>query len=89
MTDLSKHAAAMLELVKDYAKSQGIFEDISGLLIVRELQKPGEPDRPLNMAIMGEDPTIAIQTVHYAGVILTTELRSLTTKAINNSEPQA
>jgi hypothetical protein len=82
MSDLSKHANAMLELIKDYAKQQGIFEDVSGLLIVREVQKPGEPDRPLNMAIMGEEPTVAIQTLHYAGVILTSELRALTTRAI-------
>lgn len=83
MNDLSKHASAMLELVKDYAKQQGIFEDISGLLIVREVQRPGVPERPLSMAIMGEDPTVAIQTIHYAGVILTTELRAITNQAIN------
>jgi hypothetical protein len=83
MTDLKKHGDAMLQLIRDYAERQGFLEEMSGLLIIREALKPDEPERPLNMVITGEEPSLAIQTLHYAGVILTAELRELTKQAIS------
>jgi hypothetical protein len=89
MTQLSQHTDAMLGMLKDYATRHGLLESHSCLLIVREVQDPKvEAPQQLNMAIVGEDVATAVQTLHYAGKILTAELRAVTAATVG-SEPSA
>lgn len=60
----------MLQLLKDYAVDNGMVEDHSILLLVREVQKADATPRPLNMAIMGETPEVASHTLYYAARII-------------------
>ena len=72
--DLAQHADAMLDLLRDYAISHGILSSISGLLIVREVLRPEEPERPTHMAIVGESATTALLTLDCAKNIITSNL---------------
>lgn len=87
MIGLEAHANTMIELLKAYAEAEGISGQISGLLILRELQTEGPPV-PLSMAIVGEEPRVAIKTIHYAGVILTSAIRGLLENA-GAKQPEA
>lgn len=82
MKDISPHVPQMLELLKDYATREGLLDDISCLLIVRQVQSKDEPDQPLKMAVVGEDCGTAIQTLHYAAKVVTDALRETTAKVV-------
>jgi hypothetical protein len=94
MKDFEIHVSAMFELVKNYAIERQLVEEMSALLIVREVSKPQQPGaaapatpQPMQMAIHGETPDVALGTIHYAAQILTNEIRDTTKKRIG-SEPQ-
>jgi hypothetical protein len=95
MNDFQRHTDAMFELVKDYATKNGLLKELSCLMIIREVQDPAQAapapnasgESNLRMAIQGETPDIAIQTIHYAAQILTAELRAVSQSALG--QPQA
>lgn len=82
MKDITPHVPQMLELLKDYATREGLLDDISCLLIVREVQREDEPEHPLKMAVVGEDCAAAIQTLHYAAKVVTDTLRETAAKVV-------
>jgi len=93
MEDFERHTNAMFQLVKEYASNNGLLQDLSCLVIIREVQnstqampEPKSGESSLRMAIQGETTDVAIQTIHYAAQILTAELRAITQAAF---EPQA
>jgi hypothetical protein len=78
MKDFEIHTNAMFQLVKDYAQNHDLCNDLSVLLLIREIQDPEHLEMsPLRMAIQGENSPMAIKTIHYAAQILTTELRDI------------
>lgn len=90
MQDFQRHTDAMFQLVKDYATNHGLLSELSCLVIIREVQNPdaaNAADAGLRMAIQGESPDVAIQTIHYAAQILTEELRSV--QNVLGQSPQA
>lgn len=93
MENFDHHTNAMFQLVKEYATKNGLLQDLSCLVIIREVQNPAqvgtEPkgSSALRMAIQGETPDVAIQTIHYAAQILTAELRVVSQSALE--QPQA
>lgn len=94
MKDFERHTDAMFQLVKDYATQNGLLNELSALVIIREVQDPAqaapEPKAPgestLRMAIQGETPDVAIQTIHYAAQILTAELRAVSQNALGQAQ---
>lgn len=93
MEKFEQHTNAMFQLVKEYATKHGLLQELSCLVIIREVQDPvqagPEPksESSLRMAIQGETPDVAIQTIHYAAQILTAELRAVSQSALE--QPQA
>jgi hypothetical protein len=86
MKDFEIHTNAMFQLVKNYAQSHNLCNDLSVLLLIREIQDPEHLEMsPLRMAIQGENSALAIKTVHYAAQILTAELREITQKALGQT----
>jgi formate dehydrogenase assembly factor FdhD len=79
MKDFDRHSKAMLTLLEGYATREGIINDMSGLLIIREVSTdPSVKAETLQMSIQGEDPPVAIQTIHTAAKILANELVHMT-----------
>lgn len=74
--NLAHHSEVMMRLLKQYAVEHGIYDQVSGLLIVREVLRSGEPDRVTHMAIVGESAPVALITLDCAKQILTDELKS-------------
>jgi hypothetical protein len=95
MIDFQHHTDAMFELIKEYATKHGLLNELSCLMIIREVQDPAQAvptatpsgQSNLRMAIQGETPDVAIQTIHYAAQILTAELRAISQSALG--QPQA
>lgn len=77
MKDFERHSSAMLKRLADYAAEHHIAEEMSALLLVREVGNGESVGATCRMAIEGEDPIVAIQTIHYAAKILTEELRKV------------
>lgn len=75
MRNFDEHSAAMFKLLKDYAEEHHIAAEMSALLLVREVT--AEDAGQCRMALQGEDPTVAIQTIHYAAQILMAELQQV------------
>jgi len=64
MQEFERHVDMMFHLVHDYCEREGLLHEISGLLIIRQV----EPDtgRPTAMAIVGEPTPVALMTCHAA-----------------------
>lgn len=92
MKDFEVHTTAMFQLIRKYAEQHQLVDQLSGLLIIREVGDPAEQSSEsppkCRMAIQGEDPSVAIQTLHYAAQILTAELRSVAQKTLGQT-PEA
>lgn len=96
MKDFEVHTTAMFKLVREYAEHHKLMDQLSGLLIIREVGAGSDQDAEANtaakpvcrMAIQGEDASVAIQTIHYAAQILTQELRSVAQQTLGTT-PEA
>lgn len=88
MRDFEVHTQTMFKLIKDYAESQGLLLQLSALLLVREVSIEVETEaasgKPLRMAILGEDASMAIQTIQYAIQILTVELHTVAQQTLGH-----
>ena len=77
MQNFEEHCQTMLTIVKRYATEQGIIDQMSGLLIFREVGQPEQlPDGKPRMVLLGEDAPIALVTVHQAAKVLTDKLQA-------------
>lgn len=96
MKDFEVHTTAMFKLIKDYAERNQLMDQLSGLLIIREVgigadrnsQAETTTKPACRMAIQGEDSSVAIQTIHYAAQVLTNELRSVAQQTLGTT-PEA